>query len=353
MYLIQRDLDTDTGVAEVEAPASEATETPTVPTEAETPTEEQEEPYFNLPEDEQTSELPNGAGALPNTSQSVNESEYAKVVAELQATKTELQSLKAATSNPMVQATLEVAMAMEKGVDINPADFIRAKFGVDATNLSDEAVVKEMVIRDAAQVGVKPTEEQIQNTIERRLEALDQMDDIARLRQIQQYRNELREDSQKKVQAMVSAKVAEEEKAAEFWRTANQNLSGKLTEYVEAGVKDYGLIDKQFTKDKAAQIQMVIDNGYVKYKKDGSVDVEFQIELAAIALDLRGYHKRIEDAAYQRYLRDSLKQKSAGSLANPSGGAPTSFVATTENPKTGDEYSPSKATPINVAPKRN
>lgn len=344
MY-INRHPDADESAGAVATPATEEVSNELTNTEeVKDESSEADDDYLNFSDEEQpeVSESAEGGMAAPKVDKTVPSAEYEKVVSQLNAAKQELEALKGQLDHPLVQAGIKYAEAQGTGVEIDPTDFIRAEFGIDASRLSDEEVVREIIRKEAASLGAKPTPDEIDEEFDIRWNDIQSKGSIRRLAELKKLRESLGADSKEKMQAMINAKQADIQKAQEYWAEQVKRVEDTLAEFVQSGKKDYGF--KMAFDDKSAELaKSVIANNYIRFKKDGSVDEKHAIEVAIFAADPKLYIKRIEEAAKQRMQRESLKMRSSGSLTSPSA-VPTTVGK--DLPTDPSAWDPKKAVPI-------
>lgn len=344
MY-INRHPDADDSAGAVATPATEEVSNELTNTEEVTDdSSEVDDDYLNFSDEDQpeVSESADGGMAAPKVDKTVSSAEYEKVVSQLSAVQKELEALRGQLDHPLVQAGIKYAEAQGTGVEIDPTEFIRSEFGVDANRLSDEEVIKEIIRKEAISLGAKPTSDEIDEEFDIRWNEIQSMGSIRRLAELKKLRDSLGADSKEKMQSMINAKQADIKKAQEYWAEQVKRVEDTLTEFVQSGKKDYGF--KMAFDEKAAELaKSVIANNYIRFKKDGSVDEKHAIEVAVFAADPKLYIKRIEEAAKQKMQRESLKMRSSGSLTSPSTVPSTVGKDLPTDPSAWD---PKKAVPI-------
>jgi hypothetical protein len=343
MY-INRHPDSEESAGELATPQTEEVTTESTQTEEENNvSSEADDDYLNFADEEsEVSESTDDGTAAPKIDKTVSGAEYEKIVSQLNATQKELEEIKSQLNHPLVQAGIKYAQAQDSGVEIDPAEFIRAEFGVDTNRLSDEDIVREMIKKEATTLGANASKEDIDEEFDIRWNEIQSMGNIRRLAELKKMRDSLGVDSKEKMQSMINAKQADIKKAQDYWAEQVKKVEDTLTEFVQSGRKDYGL-KMTFDQKAAEQAKNVIANNYIRYKKDGSVDERHAIEVAIFAADPKLYIKRIEDAATSKAQRESLKMRSSGSLTSPSTVPSTVGKDLPTDPSAWD---PKKAVPI-------
>jgi len=320
MFLHHYNQDTDSGggVATPTETNPAAVAEATEPKTEQAPAEEAEDPFAVFGEDEPSvGEAPQGGAAGADTGKVVPEKEYEKVKADLAKVTEEYNQLKAQLNNPLVVASLQYAEAQEAGVELNPVDFIHQTFGIDAQRLSDEDVVKETIKREAALLNVSLSEDDMDSEFNSRWSEIENKGHLGSKIEIKKLRESLGKDSGGKLQSIIETKKAEAKKAQEFIQIQVQNVEAELKAIKEAGKKDWGL-KTQVDETLEKQLRIVMENNFIRFDKDGNIDVKHYLETALFALNPKAYVKKIQDSAYTKADLKGLEKRSAGSLTNPS-----------------------------------
>lgn len=303
--------------------ATEAAENPAAVAEATDTNQEQPNPeteegaFADFGEDEPTTDEAPAGGAVSNDpAKTVPESEYEKVKADLTKVSDELNQLKAQLQNPLVVAALKYSEAQEAGVELNAVDFIHKTFGIDAQRLSDEDVLKETIRKEAAMVNLTLSDEELDSEFESRWSEIQSKGAVGSKVEIKKMRESLGKDSGGELQSIIEQKKAEQKKAQEFIQTQVQNVEAELKSIIEAGKKPWGL-KVQVDENLEKQLRLVMENNFIRFAKDGNIDVQHYIETALFALNPKAYVKKIEESASKKADLKGLANRSAGSLTNP------------------------------------
>jgi len=318
--LIQRSPEPETAGAEVANEVVEAAQIEQPASEPETVEQENDEPYFSFDDDDPAEPIkPEAEGGAPSAVvKTVPESEYNKIILELNALKVENEQIKSQLSHPLVQAAQEYAEAQGVGVELDPVDFIHSTFGLDTKRLTDEEVVLATIKRDAQSLNVTLSEDELEDEFQSRWADIEQKGKLKGPAELKKMREDLQGDSKGKLKEVVDAKKIDIQKAQEFWQTQYKRVEDTFADLKKTGKKEFGL--KMPVDDSlVTQAQTAINNSYIRFNDKGDVDVNHAIEVAIFSANPRAYIKRIEDAAMMKAKRESLKARSSGSMTTPTG----------------------------------
>lgn len=338
MYQIKRDIDNldGAGVATLtlEAPitpeATPAAEAPQAPIETAAPTEVVAEEGaeasdenvvendFSFEQEEEGFTPKGSQAAIPLPEITVSKAIHDKVVAELEGLKADFAVLQNAFENPIVKAAVEYQGALETGVEVNPAVFIENYFGIDASRLDVESLIRLQIKDEAASAGINVTEDVIESTLTKRLMRLEDMDDIERAAYEKSLRETRMKASKEKQDKILNERKADIEKGQAFWKDAYENgVKPLIDKMLTEGKKEIGLKTK-VSKEDVERISVAIANNFYRFTKSGSLNIPHAIEVAHFSSDMSGYIRKIEASAVERYKAEQLKLKTP-TITRPAG----------------------------------
>lgn len=326
MYLINRSHESEEGgVATLENATETVLElTATEPTEGTQAGEAiqdlapEEEDDFSFLEEGGTASSTSQAPTAPTIAETVPKIQYDKVVGELEALKADFTKLQSQfETNPLVQAAVEYQQGLEAGVDLNPAAFMESYFGVDASRLDVDSLIKLQIREEAAAIGHTLTDETFELTFESRKMKFEDMDDLQKAAFVKNLRDIRTQAAREKQEKLINERKADIEKGQKFWIDAYENgVKPLLDKIASEGKKEFGLLKGEVTKDEAVRIATAIANNFYRFNADGKLNYQHAVEVAQFSADMPAYIKRIEKKAIDRHevkrLRDMGASKGAG-----------------------------------------
>jgi len=325
MYTIQRNPDSDepTGIANPEPEVvveTEAAQGGEAPVEATTEANEPEDDNFDFEESGSEPTSPSSAtGTAPVTPQSeatVSKKEYDVVLTKLRESEAKVAQLSTVVQemqgNTLVKAALEYSEVIGTGVEINPSDFVRNYFGVDADNLSAEDLIKLEIQEDAIKAGVQLNEDDFESTLEKRLESIENLDNLAKAVKLKEMRESRKRTAKEKQDKLISERKADLDKGKQFWVDSYEKGVLPLIESIKKnGKKDFGL-SEEFDEAKVASIEATLLNNFYKFNPDGSLNVKHSLEVAHFSSDIKTYTQKIAERAVAKYKLSQLKSGTPG-----------------------------------------
>jgi hypothetical protein len=325
MYTIQRNADSDepTGVATPETEAvveTEAAQGGEAPAETNAEPTELEDDNFDFEESGSEPASPstgNGtAPAAPQSEATVSKKEYDVILTKLRDSEAKVAQLSTAVqemqSNTLVKAALEYSEVIGTGVEINPSDFVRNYFGVDADNLSAEDLIKLEIQEDAVKAGVQLNEDDFESTLEKRLESIENLDNLAKAVKLKEMRENRKRAAKEKQDKLISERKADLEKGKQFWVDAyEKGILPQIERIKSEKKKDFGL-SEEFDEAKVASIEATLLNNFYKFNPDGSLNTKHALEVAHFSSDIKTYTQKIAERAVAKYKLSQLKTGAPG-----------------------------------------
>lgn len=260
-----------------------------------------------------------GIGMAPVSAQSdstVSKKEYDVILAKLQEAEGKVVQLSTAIQeiqgNTLVKAALEYSEVIGTGVEINPSDFVRNYFGVDADNLSAEDLIKLEIQEDAIKAGVQLNEDDFESTLEKRLESIENLDNLAKAVKLKEMRENRKRAAKEKQDKLISERKADLEKGKQFWVDAyEKGILPQIERIKKEKKKDFGL-SEEFDEAKVASIEATLLNNFYKFNPDGSLNTKHALEVAHFSSDIKSYNQKVADRAVAKYKLSQLKTGAPG-----------------------------------------
>lgn len=301
-----------TGSAETTAAQAETTttETQTGTTEA---AADEEEAFKFEEEGSTTGEGATGATTASANQNTVPESKYNEAIQENGRLKTQLAEIQARITHPIVEKAMEAVAVSDQ---VNPAEYLRATFGIAAESLSVEEVIKQNLINDAKALKITLSEDQLEEDYNLEVARLETLGTTGKAKEIGKMRNVIREDEAQKMTLLVQAKQEDADKGQKIIADSINAIVAKMTEYVQAGKKTEGLIG-EFTKQEFELCSAAMENGFLRYDSKGNLDVDHTIEIAQFASDKKKYINTLYTKWKRKRDAEELIARSTGSTTSP------------------------------------
>jgi len=328
MYVINRNLDTDDGgVATLQTDAAAFTDLTPEDAKADSTDDgnqaaaenELEDDDFKFADESGNEDSRSPSSPAAPTEVTIPKSQHDKVVAELEALKSDFAKLQTAfETNPMVKAAIEYQSGLEAGVDLNPSDFLESYFGVDASRLDVEALISLQIREEAAQIGAKLTDDTFERTLTSRMVKYEDMDELEKEVFAKRLRDSRAQVSKEKQDKLINDRKADIEKGQLFWKDAYENgIQPVIQKMLAEGKKEIGL-KGEVSKDEVERIGVSLSNNFYRFTKDGKLNIPHAVEVAQFSSDIPGYIRRIEDRAIARHEATKLKTGSVRNAGSPS-----------------------------------
>lgn len=328
MFIIYRNAEATEAAAASNGIASpeEAVET-TKEVTTEAPTEEKVVTDDNLEEEDEgfsdwgsesatTQQAANGAEVKTVDEKVVSEKQFLELQAKFNELQTQYNSLTAGLNNPIVKASIEYAAARESGVDLDPQDFYREKFGLDAKRMSEEELLREGVLMKAQSLNVNLTAEELEEELDEAKQRFNEKGRLEKADYLNSIRTQIAKQSDEKLKSLVSGKNEEAEKVNAYWEQQRNAFSNKLESELKAGRKSFGLKVKM-NEQLAKEIETANANDCVRFKEDGSIDVEHAIEVRLFASDIQRYVKTLIATERKKWEKEQFDIKANRETAIP------------------------------------
>jgi hypothetical protein len=326
MYTIHRNPDSDEQPTGLATPSVDSKATQTEP-EGGTPAAETTEPAateledndFNFDDPEGGSAASPSGGSKPSTpsaaapsEETVSRKEYELLAGKFQEAAQLIEQLKAKLENPLMKAVSEYEEVLGAGVEINPSDFVRNYFGVEADHLGAEDLIRLQIQDEARQAGIQMTEDDFERTFDKRFNSFDDKDDLAKAVEIKRLKEERKKAAKALQDKLIADKLEDQRKGQKFWEdTYTQGVLPILSELKENKKKTFGLVD-EITDDKLLAINTSLANNFYRFKADKSLDIKHAIEVAHFASDIKSYVAKIEERAVAKFKLKNLKDGAPG-----------------------------------------
>jgi hypothetical protein len=316
------------GVAAAEAPeASTQTETTTSTEETkgengEVVSEVPDEDDYSFATEESGSSEPASGGTSPSSggeppkAEVVSKAEYDKVVAELSSLKIEFANVKSLLEQPIVKSGIEYLTAKGSGANIDPAEFYEQTFGLDANKLSAEDLIRLEVKAEAEQLGVKFSEEEMEQEYESRIAIYEDLTPLQKTAKQKQLREQHANARKERMKALVDEKIEAVNQATEYWNNQEKLITDEVESLFKQGKKDFGL-KKEFTQKERDNVLAMVQNNFLKFDSNKNVNVKHVIEVADFAYDPQAYIRKVSERAVERYKAEELKKRTTGTSLNP------------------------------------
>jgi hypothetical protein len=258
--------------------------------------------------------------AAATTEERIPKAQYDKVVGELEALKQDFTRLQNEfESNVLVKAAIEYKTGLEAGVELNPADFYESYFGVDASRLGVEDLIRLQIREEATSLGQTLTDDTFQQVLDTRMMKYEDMDELQKAAFAKNLRDIRVESAREKQNKLINERKADIEKNQLFWKDAYENgVKPLLDKIAENGKKEFGL-KGEVSKEEAERIAVALANNFYRYTKDNKLNYTHAVEVAQFSSDIAGYVKRVEDRAVAKYKAEQLKITSTRGSGLPSG----------------------------------
>jgi hypothetical protein len=264
----------------------------------------------------QTPQAAKGAEAHKDEGKVVAESQFIELQAKLKEIQTENETLKASLNTPILKAAIEYVAARNNGAEIDPQEFFRETFGLDAMRMSPEEIIREDVKRKAASFRVNLTDDELDESYESEFNKYEAMSRLDKLEYIHKKREEFAEQSRAKIMNLTSEKNEDIQKAKTYWESQRNNFNSKLAEELKQGRKSFGL-KVQLTKELLDEINVANDNGCVRFKADGNFDIEHCIETRLFAADPTRYINKLLAAERKKWEKENHQERLKREQSSP------------------------------------
>jgi hypothetical protein len=264
----------------------------------------------------QTPQAAKGAEAHKDEGKVVAESQFNELQAKFKEIQTENETLKASLNTPILKAAIEYVAARNNGAEIDPQEFFRETFGLDAMRMTPEEIIREDVKRKAASFRVNLTDEELDESYESEFNKYEAMSRLDKLEYIHKKREEFAEQSRAKIMNLTTEKSEDIEKAKAYWQSQRNNFNSRLDEELKQGRKSFGL-KVHLTKELLDEINVANDNGCVRFKPDGNVDIEHCIETRLFAADPSRYINKLLAAERKKWEKEKHEERLKRESSNP------------------------------------
>jgi hypothetical protein len=309
-------------VKKLEEESTEEAQTEGSENTAEEENQEEDEGFSSFGDPAPVTQTAKGAEAYKEEGKVVSESQFIELQTKFRELQSENEVLKASLNTPILKAAIEFVAARNNGVDVDPQEFFQETFGLDVRRMSPEDIIREDVKRKAASFKVNLTDEELEESYESEFSKYEDMSRLDKLEYIQKKREEFAKQSESKIKSLITDKSEEVEKAKAYWAEQQNNFRNKLEQELKQGRKSFGL-KVLLTQELVDEIFVANANECVRFKPDGSVDIEHCIETRLFASDPARYINKLLAAERKKWEKEQHDERKKRETATPNNDAST------------------------------